>query len=78
MTTTDELLDNYRHIAESALEIACGNLEDAIKSANRTVVAEAQRRQSEENSDRCVFLCAVSMLFSLVAFIFSIIVFLGR
>lgn len=73
MSATDELLDNYRRITESALDIARDNFEDAIKSANRAVVAEAQKRQSEENSDRCVFLCAVSMLFSLVAFIVSII-----
>lgn len=78
MSASDELLDNYRHIAESALGMARDNLEDTIRSANMVVVSEAQKRQAEDVSDKCVSLCAVSMLFSFAAFIFSIIVFLGR
>lgn len=78
MSTTDELIDNYKRIAESALVIARGSLENTIRSANKAVVAEAKKRQAEDASDKCVSLCAVSMLFSLVAFVFSVIVFLGR
>ena len=78
MTAMEELIDNYKHIAENALGITRGNLEDTIRSANRAVVAEAQKRLAEDVSNRCVSLCAMSMLFSLAAFIFSIIVFLGR